>query len=198
MPRHDELSLLCKLMVRLDELSFVIITAQETVGSAVPAIEEDAYDDFAKPIDPHRLQIILERMVEHHDSRHEMVALRCRLVNGAIQANLAEQCETTSIHAQPTNVESLINGEIGQGFVSLDQLVIELRVKSYAVEVRRDGHRIDQTDVKLHGGGGTRRAFSGRRDASKISICIGVRISATPSRKLAFSASKRSRISPLN
>ena len=38
----------------------------------------------------------------------------------------------------------------------------------------------------------------GRRAASKISIWVGVRIVATPSRKLACSASKRSRISRLN
>ena len=83
MPRRDGLSLLRELKDRLGELSFVMITAQGTVDSAVSAMKEGAYDYLTKPIDPQRLRVLLERVVERHDSRREMAALRRQLVDGA-------------------------------------------------------------------------------------------------------------------
>ena len=42
----------------------LLLTAQGTVDSAVEAIKEGAYDYLSKPVDPQRLQILLQKAVE--------------------------------------------------------------------------------------------------------------------------------------
>jgi DNA-binding NtrC family response regulator len=54
----------------------VILTAQGTVETAVEAIRHGAYDYVAKPIDPQRLRILLDQIVERHSTLREVRALR--------------------------------------------------------------------------------------------------------------------------
>ena len=46
------------------DIYFVLLTAQGTVETAVDAMKEGAYDYLTKPVDPQRLQILLEKIVE--------------------------------------------------------------------------------------------------------------------------------------
>ena len=80
MPRRDGLSLLRALGDRLNELTFVMITAQGSVDSAVTAVKEGAYDYLTKPIDPQRLRVLLEKTVERHDTLRQVAALKRQLL----------------------------------------------------------------------------------------------------------------------
>ena len=45
------------------------MTAQGTVETAVEAIKQGAYDYVSKPVDPQRLKILLDQIVERHGTR---------------------------------------------------------------------------------------------------------------------------------
>src|SRR3954468_21813566 len=61
MPRMGGLELLRALSDQLTDLTFILLTAQGTVDSAVEAIKDGAYDYLSKPVDPQRLQILLQK-----------------------------------------------------------------------------------------------------------------------------------------
>ena len=56
MPRMDGLELLRRVKEQLGDLTFVLITAQGSVDTAVAAMKEGAYDYLTKPVDPQRLR----------------------------------------------------------------------------------------------------------------------------------------------
>ena len=43
-------------------------------------MKDDAYDYLTKPIDPQRLRVLLEKLVERHDSEREVPELKRELV----------------------------------------------------------------------------------------------------------------------
>ena len=57
----------------------ILLTAQGTVESAVEAIKEGAYDYLTKPVDPQRLQILLNKAVERQETLREVRNLRRQL-----------------------------------------------------------------------------------------------------------------------
>ena len=68
MPRMGGLELLRALKDEGGDLTIVILTAQGTVETAVEAIKEGAYDYLTKPIEPQRLKILLDKIVERQDT----------------------------------------------------------------------------------------------------------------------------------
>ena len=79
MPRMGGLDLLHALKDQLTDLTFILLTAQGTVDSAVEAIKEGAYDYLSKPVDPQRLQILLQKAVERQETLREVRQLRRQL-----------------------------------------------------------------------------------------------------------------------
>ena len=59
---------------QLSDITFILLTAQGTVESAVEAIKEGAYDYLSKPVDPQRLQILLQKAVERQETLREVQA----------------------------------------------------------------------------------------------------------------------------
>ena len=59
MPRMGGRELLRALQDQLSDITFILLTAQGTVESAVEAIKDGAYDYLSKPVDPQRLKILL-------------------------------------------------------------------------------------------------------------------------------------------
>src|SRR5881396_2973278 len=79
MPRMGGLELLRALKDEGGGLTIVILTAQGTVETAVEAIKQGAYDYLTKPIDPQRLKILLDQVVERQGTRREVQVLRRQL-----------------------------------------------------------------------------------------------------------------------
>ena len=167
MPRRDGLSLLRELKDRLNELSFVMITAQGTVDSAVSAMKEGAYDYLTKPIDPQRLRVLLERMVERHDSRREMAALRRQLVNGArfgrmIGASPAIlEVYKVVEQAAPSEATVLIWGESGAGKELMARTIHDLSPRAPAPFVALNCAAIPDGLLESEIFGHERGAFTG-------------------------------------
>ena len=72
MPRRDGLELLRSLKDDGGDYTVVILTAQGTVETAVEAMKEGAYDYLTKPIEPQRLKILLDKIVERQDTLREV------------------------------------------------------------------------------------------------------------------------------
>jgi DNA-binding NtrC family response regulator len=79
MPRMGGLDLLRALATDGGDYTIVILTAQGTVETAVEAIKEGAYDYLTKPIEPQRLKILLDKIVERQDTLREVKVLRKQL-----------------------------------------------------------------------------------------------------------------------
>ena len=79
MPRMDGLELLRALQQQGADVDDVMLTAQGTVETAVEAIKEGAYDYLTKPVEPQRLKILLDKIVERQDTLREVKVLRRQL-----------------------------------------------------------------------------------------------------------------------
>ena len=132
MPRMDGLGLLRALQDQLTDLCIVILTAQGTVETAVEAIRDGAYDYLTKPVDPHRLQILLAKAVERQSTRREVRNLRRQLRDqgsfGRIIGNTPaiRKLYRTIEQAAPTGASVLIWGESGTGKELVAQTIHQL------------------------------------------------------------------------
>src|SRR5919112_3731478 len=79
MPRMGGRELLRALRDQLSDITFILLTAQGTVESAVEAIKDGAYDYLSKPVDPQRLLILLRKAVERQETLREVRNLRRQL-----------------------------------------------------------------------------------------------------------------------
>ena len=99
----------------------VIMTAYASVDTAVTALKAGAYDYLTKPLDFDKLNITLQRAMEHARLRHENRELKARLQNqnpnGRIVGNSRAIQSLLGSIAQiaPTDATVLITGASGTG-----------------------------------------------------------------------------------
>ena len=133
MPNKTGLELLRTLRQQHDDdITIVLMTAQGTVESAVEAIKQGAYDYLTKPVDPQRLKILLDQIIERHDTRREVSVLRRQLKNqGTFGRMIGTSVEMRKIYAvieqaAPTSASVLVNGESGTGKELVAQTIHQL------------------------------------------------------------------------
>jgi DNA-binding NtrC family response regulator len=133
MPRLDGLELLRTLRQQDDtDITVVLMTAQGTVETAVEAIKQGAYDYVSKPIDPQRLKILLDQIVERHDTLREVRVLRRQLQeHGRFGRLIGASREMRKIYqvieqAAPTSTSVLVSGESGTGKELVAQTIHQL------------------------------------------------------------------------
>jgi DNA-binding NtrC family response regulator len=122
MPGMGGLDLLRTLKQQDDlDLTVVLMTAQGTVESAVEAIKVGAYDYLTKPVDPQRMKILLDQIIQRHDTLREMRVLRRQLQErGTFGKMIGASMEMRKIYqvieqAAPTVASVLVSGESGTG-----------------------------------------------------------------------------------
>src|SRR4029453_15200429 len=76
MPGVEGLPLFSALRVDHPEVAVIMLTGQGSIESAVQAMKEGAYDYLTKPLDPGRLQVLLERALDRAESAREVNRLR--------------------------------------------------------------------------------------------------------------------------
>jgi len=132
MPKMGGLDLLRGLKQQDPDVTVVILTAQGTVETAVEAIKHGAYDYVAKPIDPQRLRILLDQIVERHGTLREVRALRRQLrEHGSFGKMIGQSAEMRKIYeiveqAAPTTASVLLTGESGTGKELIAQTIHQL------------------------------------------------------------------------
>src|SRR5919108_2130670 len=132
MPRMGGQDLLRALKEQLSDITFILLTAQGTVESAVEAIKDGAYDYLSKPVDPQRLKILLQKAVERQETLREVRQLRRQLrEQGSFGRIVGNSPGIRSVYrvieqAAPTNASVLIWGESGTGKELVAQTIHEL------------------------------------------------------------------------
>jgi DNA-binding NtrC family response regulator len=167
MPRMGGLDLLKALQDQLSDLSFIMLTAQGTVETAVEAIKIGAYDYLTKPVDPRRLRILLEKVVERRDTLREVQALRRQLRErgsfGRLVGNspAVRRIYRTIEQAAPTSASVLVWGESGTGKELVAQTIHQLSPRTAFPFVPMNCAAIPETLLESELFGHEKGAFTG-------------------------------------
>jgi DNA-binding NtrC family response regulator len=167
MPRMNGLDLLRALKEDGGELTMVILTAQGTVETAVEAIKEGAYDYLTKPVEPQRLKILLDKIVERQDTRREVKVLRRQLRDhGTFGKLIGHSPEMRKVYqvveqAAPTQASVLIWGESGTGKELVAQTIHQLSPRAQMPFVPINCAAIPETLLESEIFGHEKGAFTG-------------------------------------
>jgi DNA-binding NtrC family response regulator len=170
MPRMGGLDLLRALKDQLSDITFILLTAQGTVDSAVEAIKEGAYDYLSKPVDPQRLQILLQKAVERQETLREVRHLRRQLREhgtfGRIVGNSPGIRGVYRVIEQsaPTVASVLVSGESGTGKELVAQTIHELSPRAAFPFVAINCAAIPETLLESEIFGHEKGAFTGAQD----------------------------------
>jgi DNA-binding NtrC family response regulator len=170
MPRMGGLELLRALKDEGDGLTIVILTAQGTVETAVEAIKEGAYDYLTKPIEPQRLKILLDKIVERQDTLREVKVLRKQLRDhGTFGRMIGSSQQMRKVYqvieqAAPTAASVLIWGESGTGKELVAQTIHQLSPRAQMPFVPINCAAIPETLLESEIFGHEKGAFTGAVD----------------------------------
>jgi DNA-binding NtrC family response regulator len=170
MPHMGGLELLRALKDEGGDLTVVILTAQGTVETAVEAIKEGAYDYLTKPIEPQRLKILLDKIVERQDTRREVRVLRMQLRDhGTFGRMVGSSQEMRKVYqmvekAAPTSASVLIWGESGTGKELVAQTLHQLSPRARMPFVALNCAAIPEALLESEIFGHEKGAFTGATD----------------------------------
>jgi DNA-binding NtrC family response regulator len=170
MPRMGGLELLRAVKEDGGDVIVVILTAQGTVETAVEAIKEGAYDYLTKPIEPQRLKILLDKIVERQETLREVKVLRRQLRDqGSFGRMIGASAQMRKVYqvieqAAPTAASVLIWGESGTGKELVAQTVHQLSPRAQAPFVPINCAAIPETLLESEIFGHEKGAFTGALD----------------------------------
>jgi DNA-binding NtrC family response regulator len=170
MPRMGGLDLLKALQDQLSDLSIIILTAQGSVETAVEAMKVGAYDYLTKPVDPQRLRILLDKVVERQETLREVAALRRQLRErgsfGRLIGNspAIRRVYRTIEQSAPTSASVLVWGGSGTGKELVAQTIHQLSPRAQFPFVAINCAAIPETLLESEIFGHEKGAFTGAFD----------------------------------
>ena len=121
MPGINGIELMKKAKKIVPSLSTVIITAHATIQTAITAIREGAYDYIEKPFCPEKVELLIEKLIEHQNLIEENISLRQKIKDRfQFEGIIAKSTKMFKIielikTIAPTNATVLILGATGTG-----------------------------------------------------------------------------------
>jgi DNA-binding NtrC family response regulator len=144
MPEGDGIDLLTAIRRQASEVPVIVLTGVGTIGNAVTAMKEGAFDFIQKPFDPEQFVHLLKRAIEHTDLVTEVRYLRhaVRDLRGPTEMVGSSRAlgELRALIAQvaASDVTVLVTGESGTG----KDLV--------AAEIHRRSRRAERNMVRVN------------------------------------------------
>jgi DNA-binding NtrC family response regulator len=170
MPNMSGIELLKALQPELDNIKIILLTAQGTVDTAVEAVKGGAEDYLTKPLDPNKLQRLLERLAEINRQKRENQALRRQLNDrGRFGRIIGHSPAMRALYqvleqAAPTPASMLILGESGTGKELVAQTIHQLSPRAQAPFVAINCAAIPDTLLESEIFGHEKGAFTGATD----------------------------------
>ena len=121
MPGMNGIELMKEARKIVPTISTVIITAHATIETAITAIREGAHDYVEKPFCPEKVELLIEKLVEHQNLIEENISLRRKIKDRyQFEGIIAKSPKMMKIFeliktVAPTNATVLITGETGTG-----------------------------------------------------------------------------------
>ena len=167
MPGIDGMELLARFKHDFPTTAVVFLTGQGSIESAVQAIKDGAYDYLTKPVDPTRLQLLLDRALERSETVREVQLLRRQLrQRGAFgrlvgtSRGMMEVMRQVEV-AAPTDATLFITGESGTGKELVARTVHELSPRRRGPFVAVNCAAIPETLLESEIFGHERGSFTG-------------------------------------
>jgi len=167
MPRMSGMDLLKAIKAEGEHIKIVLLTAQGTVDTAVEAVKAGAEDYLTKPLDPNKLQRLLQRLAEINRQKRENQVLRRQLNDrgrfGRIIGNSPGMRSLYQVleQAAPTPASMLILGESGTGKELVAQTIHQLSPRAAAPFIALNCAAIPDTLLESEIFGHEKGAFTG-------------------------------------
>ncbi|HYE66122.1 MAG TPA: sigma-54 dependent transcriptional regulator [Pyrinomonadaceae bacterium] len=167
-PELDGFGLLREIRGRQPEVAVILLAEQVSVEAALHAIQEEgAFHYFEKPLNSHKLRVVLARAVEYCEARRENEALRRQLRDrgafGELVGNSEPMRQIYALIEQvaPSSVSVLITGESGTGKEIVARTIHNLSPRKDAPFVAINCSAIPETLMESELFGYEKGAFTG-------------------------------------
>ena len=167
MPGMDGIETLEKIKVLDKNILVIMLTAYQTVETAVKAMKLGAYDYISKPFNYEELKIIIKRALQTRDLSREVISLRHQLRDKFSFKNIIGRSDKIKEvlykieKVAPTNATVLIRGESGTGKELIAKTIHQYSLRKDKPFVAVDCAGLTETLIESELFGHTKGAFTG-------------------------------------
>jgi len=167
MPEMDGIETLEKIKAIDGNILVIMLTAYQTVETAIKAMKLGAYDYISKPFNYEELKIIIKRALQTRDLSQEVISLRHQLRDKFSFKNIIGRSDKTKEvlykieKVAPTNATVLIRGESGTGKELIAKTIHQYSPRKDKPFVAVDCAGLTETLIESELFGHTKGAFTG-------------------------------------